>query len=542
MKTNTAFQVDQARSQSAYRQEVLRMDRYMLILLLVHWPVAAFLVPLGNGTYWWGVIGGAVLSLIAGAGYALFRGRRPLRMLNGLLLVCYSALFITQSLGRIEMHFHIFGALAFLIMYRDWRVFPLPALFVVAHHVLGNLAQVGDVTCLGLPVRVFDYGSGWTIVLVHAAFVFFELFVLVPFALHLEHDFFRHQTLLQEVDFHNQKDRDRLERGLAEATDSLRGIADELAESAGRLADRAQNQASAMEEMAAGLEEAAASVQGISNTTVELDQTIATLGGRTRDLSASAEEMDRRVREAGQVVRRTTDGAQESGRTLQALSGAMQRVRESSQRMTEVVSIIEDIADKVNLLSLNASIEAARAGDAGRGFSVVAQEISRLADRTAESTKEIRRLIEETGRETIESMTAMERSNRVFGHLLEGVTALQDFVTDLSSGVESQTRIYSEVARGLEHLRERSTRIRDGMGEQQASVEEMVGTVEGVNRLTEEIAQGADSLAAISANNRTAAAALLRTLIGDLGEDPSSQAGMVDFETPAPGQATSAAS
>ena len=520
MSTEVELATNEADSSAAHRAEMQRMDRYMLILILIHWLPAALFVPMGYGTHLLGAAGGAILCAVAAIGYRVMRGTRTLRILNGLVLLSFSTLFITQTLGRLEMHFHVFGALAFLIMYRDWRVFPFAVAHIILYHVLGNVFQVAEVTGLGMPVRIFDYGTGWSIVFLHAVFVLFEVAVLLPFAVHMERQFFSHQALMQKLDLQGQKEKDRLERGLASATDSLRGIAQELAESAARLSDRSQNQASAMEEMAAGLEQTAASVAGIGNTTIELDETIVSLAGRTKELTAASRAMDTRVKDAADIVRRTTEGAEESSSTLSVLSGAMQRVRDSSRRMTDIVSIIEDIADKVNLLSLNASIEAARAGDAGRGFSVVAHEISRLADRTAESTKEIRRLIEETGRETAESTNAMDRNNRVFGRLLEGVTSLHSFVADLGQGVERQTRIYSEVADGLERIRERSSRIREGMSEQQASVGEMVGTVEGVNRLTEETAHAAEELAAISASNRRAAAALMRTLLGDSLEPP----------------------
>ena len=515
MHVLTEFKVDLKASEASHRKEMMRMDRYVVYLILLHWPVTALLAPIGYGTHLLGAVGGGGLTLLGAVGYRTISGTRALRILNALILLSFSSLMITQTYGRIEMHFHIFGALAFLILYRDWRVYPVAVAHIVIHHALGNQLQMGEVTCLGMPLRIFDYGTGWSIVVLHAAFVLFQTAVLIPFALHMERQFFRREALIQKIDFQGQSEKDRLEKGLASATDSLRGMSEEIDDSAGRLSDRAQNQASAMEEMAAGLEQAAAAVEGISNTTVELDETIAGLAGRTKELTAASKDMDIRVRGAGDVVRHTTEGAQESSRTLSVLSGAMQRVRDSSQRMTDVVAIIEDIADKVNLLSLNASIEAARAGDAGRGFSVVAHEISRLADRTAESTKEIRRLIEETGRETAESTHAMDRSNQVFGRLLEGVTSLQSFVSDLSQGVDRQTRIYSEVADGLNRVRERSSRIRDGMSEQQASVTEMVGTVEGVNRLTEETAHAAEQLAAISSSNRKAAAALMRTLLGE---------------------------
>lgn len=499
---SSQFQPDLSRINEVFGREMLRMDRFMVLFVAAHWPVAALLVPWGYGTHMLGLVAGGGASLLAVVGFFLLRGQLALRVLNGTLLMVFSSLFITQQFGRIEMHFHIFGCLAFLIMYRDWRVYVGPVLYVVLHHGLGNYCQSNGIELAGIPIITFNYGAGWDIVLLHAVFVVFEVSVLIPYSVHLRRQFSRQQAAFQELEYLRESERIAFETGTKQAVESLDQISTNLAESSSKLSDRSQSQASSMEEMAAGLEQAAASIEGIGNTTGELDDKIRRAAARTGSLAESAREMAGRVHGAADIVRSTNEGASQTNQTQQTLSGAMQRVRDSSIRMTEILAIIEDIADKVNLLSLNASIEAARAGDSGRGFSVVAQEISRLADRTAQSTKEIRTLIDSTGQETKASTEAMEQSNRVFGALLKDVRSLESIVSDLSSAVEQQSVVYDELAGELSAISDRSAQIRESMGEQKSSVEEMVRNVENVNRLTEETAHAAEQLSVLSQQNR----------------------------------------
>jgi len=160
----------------------LESDKLILIFLWLHFPMAAFIIPNGYGTFLEGFIASLVLCAIGSISYIISKGTLSHRLLNGLLLLAFSALFITLQYGRIEMHFHVFAIFPILLIYKDWKVYPLPVLFIAIHHAAFNYCQINGIDFYGLPLIVFNYGNGWDIVFLHAAFVIFEAGFLSYFA------------------------------------------------------------------------------------------------------------------------------------------------------------------------------------------------------------------------------------------------------------------------------------------------------------------------------------------------------------------------
>lgn len=166
---------------SFLRRSRIEADRLLGFVLLAHFPVALYLASL-HGLWTSAVMVGLPLSLGA---YWLTRqhaGGALTRFLVGLAFMSYSALFIHLAHGMIELHFHIFASLAFLLAYRDWRVPVAAAVFVAVHHVAFHFMQVA-----GWPVYLLNHTTGGhAIVVVHALFVVFETGVLVFLARNLE--------------------------------------------------------------------------------------------------------------------------------------------------------------------------------------------------------------------------------------------------------------------------------------------------------------------------------------------------------------------
>ena len=156
----------------------LRQDTFMLFLILAHWPLSIFLMPYSYGTQIFGWSFGTAASLIAIVSYLFLRRSMVLKIINGQLLMVFSAIFITQQFGRIEMHEHIFVALSFLLIYRNWKPIVFAGTTTAVHHVIFNYCQIYDVQVFGIPLIIFNYGYGLEIIFWHAFWAIFQCSVL----------------------------------------------------------------------------------------------------------------------------------------------------------------------------------------------------------------------------------------------------------------------------------------------------------------------------------------------------------------------------
>ena len=153
-------------------------DLFMLKFVLFHWLLVSTVTAYLFNAYLLGFIGGGALSAITYYSYRHYGGTQTYRYTIGLVLLTFSIIMMQQSLGRIEMHFHIFGALAFLVIYKDYKIIALSSVFIILHHLIFNYLQEYNVTIFDTPIIVFNYGCGLDIVLLHGAFVVLEWFGL----------------------------------------------------------------------------------------------------------------------------------------------------------------------------------------------------------------------------------------------------------------------------------------------------------------------------------------------------------------------------
>lgn len=165
---------------SAYHEDFKRADKLMLKLMLIHWFVATLITSLSYGTFMLGFIGGGLITLLAYIPYCLSPGSIASRATFGAAFMAFSALFIQQQLGLIEMHFHVFVALALLVRYKDPIALLSGTVVIAVHHLSFNYCQVNGVDFFGTPLIAFEnfdgssLHTGLNIVFVHAAFVVLE--------------------------------------------------------------------------------------------------------------------------------------------------------------------------------------------------------------------------------------------------------------------------------------------------------------------------------------------------------------------------------
>ncbi|MEM8934216.1 MAG: methyl-accepting chemotaxis protein, partial [Acidobacteriota bacterium] len=222
---------------------------------------------------------------------------------------------------------------------------------------------------------------------------------------------------------------------------------------------------------------------GSIRQTVEIENTaesVRQLATSAREVSANAEtssEVANRAldsaRVGGEAVERTIDGMGKIRQRVQDTSKRIKRLGESSQQIGEIVELISDLADRTSLLALNASIQAAAAGEAGRSFAVVAKEVEQLAERSTESTKRIAQLIGNIQRDTAEASAAMDDTTR---EVVEG-SAL---ATDAGRALQNIGEVSGQLATLANDIVQRARR----QAEVSETVAGAIGQIDGIARQT----------------------------------------------------------
>lgn len=161
-----------------FKDHFLQADKVMLALIGIQWFIATFITSISYDTYLYGFIGGGLITFILLIAYRFFKGTKVMRALVGIGMMLFSLIYIQQHLGRIEMHFHVFIALAILSIYKDTVPVFVAAATTILHHLVFNYLQLYEISLFGMPVMVFNYGCGMDIVLLHGIFVFAEALVI----------------------------------------------------------------------------------------------------------------------------------------------------------------------------------------------------------------------------------------------------------------------------------------------------------------------------------------------------------------------------
>ena len=406
----------------------LRTDRMLAWLLAAHLPLFVALAFLRDT--WLEVLVWGVPCVAAGVLVAWLRpGSLLSRMTIATALLAGSALMIHQTGGMIEMHFHIFAILAFLLMYRDWRVPVWGAAVVALHHAGFNLTQTH-----GVHLMVFQDHSGWNIVAVHAAWVVFEVAILVYMARLLAAETAQAEALMAVAERVGAGDLTaRAEQGagavgdavgainhgtgrLAQALREVRGRSRQVTEVARGFRDTAEHVTEAAGSVAGSLTQVAAGAQ-------EQAGTVERMAGALGEVSRSLDGVAVRAGGVSEQSQRAAGAARDGSRVIGEAVGSLGRIRatvlESAERITElegyserisrVTQAVADIANQTNLLALNAAIEAARAGEQGRGFAVVAEEVRKLANQSGDSAREAAELIRGVQAMTARAAESMRR-------------------------------------------------------------------------------------------------------------------------------------
>ncbi|MDB5391121.1 MAG: methyl-accepting chemotaxis sensory transducer [Planctomycetaceae bacterium] len=246
----------------------------------------------------------------------------------------------------------------------------------------------------------------------------------------------------------------------------LRGIVSNIQSVTGEVSTAAGQIRSTTEYLSTGSEAQSVQITQTSNAVSVMAASIQAVAENTKQSSEVAAKARANAASGSKAVQEMISGMERIRGQVQDSAKRIKRLGEASQEIGEIVQLISDIADRTSILALNASIQAAMAGEAGQGFAVVAEEVDRLADRSNEATKRIGTLIRSVQSETAEAIAAMERSTKEVvdgsllasqaGTALDEIDAVSGELADLIAEVTQATR---QQARGAEAISKSMTEI-----------------------------------------------------------------------------------
>jgi methyl-accepting chemotaxis protein len=231
----------------------------------------------------------------------------------------------------------------------------------------------------------------------------------------------------------------------------------------------------------------------------EMNATVSQVAQNSGKAATLAQETVKTAKDGGSVVSDTISGMQQLSDAVSSSATIISELGKSSDQIGEIVRVIEDIADQTNLLALNAAIEAARAGEQGRGFAVVADEVRKLAERTTKATKEIGDMIRQIQQDTRGAVESMQQGT-----------------VKVTSGVDLVNKTGEALARIVEMVSESADMIRQiavASEEQSVATQQIANDIENVAKVTKESASGANESAKAS-NDLSQLATELQGIVG----------------------------
>ena len=280
-------------------------------------------------------------------------------------------------------------------------------------------------------------------------------------------------------------------------TINLSDMIRQLTDGSGQLMSAANEVASSSEQMSRGAKDQTDQMAQVSTAVEEMTATIVETSKNSGEATSGAHRAAETATSGGQIVSDTIRGMQRIAAVVRESAESIGKLAKSADQIGEIIGVIDDIADQTNLLALNAAIEAARAGEQGRGFAVVADEVRKLAERTGKATGEITGMIKGIQGETAEAVKSMESgiqevdkgrelADKAGSSLNEIVTMaqqVQDMIQQIATASEEQSSAAEQISKNVENVSAIARESATGAQQSAAAAEELNRQAEAMRQM-----------------------------------------------------------